>query len=275
MHSKHLSSVIGACAVLSTASCVYDDRSAAADPVSSETAYADITMGDGQINGDLITPYDFTWTQCSFQDGAWVNGPPHRETLTLRPDGDFELSQFSPGPDGGQTTITHVLERQTLRRTQLTQTVTGPDGGASRNARLLFSDEGYAVQVGDETRQGGNISSEMYAGAFLGLPLSTLDMSKGPYRLDAGMLAVQGTYRVRATLAGGETLSLENGPVETQLVDVWWLHNESGDIYAPGPDGSGGRYWILASPNDQLPRVLAYKTDTYAIEYAPMTCPSE
>lgn len=275
MTSRSLSFGFGVSMLPLMASCAIGIRSDAAIPLQDEIEKTEIFMGDGQIGGEELEPYDFTWNQCTFQDGEWVTGLPVRETLQLRSDGQIELSQFSSAPDGAQTVITHVLDAQSLRRTELIQKVKTPDGTELGSARLSFSSDGFTIKAGDEERPGGTISSNMYGGAYLGLPLSMVDYSDGAVVLDAGMLAVQGTYRVEAFPMGVETIGLVNGSVYAQRVDVRWLHHESGDIYEPGPDGSGGRYWLLTTPQTDLPRVLAYKTDTYAIEFSPMTCNSE
>lgn len=254
------------------ASCTVGGQPDDAAPPPDASEITEILMADGTISGEQIKPYDFTWTQCTFQEGEWVNGPPLREALKVQADGYFELSQFSDSADGQQTIITHNLETETLRRTAMTQTVLSADGTEQNSLRLDFSPDGFTVQTSDGPRPGGAISSEMYGGAYLGLPLSTLDYSNGAFALNAGMLAVQGTYRVEAFPTESEKIALAGGTIETQRVDVWWLHHESGDVYEPGPNASGGRYWFLTSPDDTLPRVVAYKTDTYAIEIAPMTC---
>jgi len=275
MTSRSLSFGLSVSMLPLMASCAIGSQPDDAAPLQGEIEKTEIIMGDGEIVGDQLKPYDFTWNQCTYQDGEWVNGPPVRETLEIRSDGQFELSQFSSAPDGEQTVITHVLDARSLRRTELIQKVKTPDGVELGSARLTFSSDGFTVKVGDEERPGGSISSNMYDGAYLGLPLSTVDYSDGGFALDAAMLAVQGTYRVEAFPMGVETIALVNGSANAQRVDVWWLHHESGDIYEPGPDGSGGRYWLLTTPQTDLPRVLAYKTDTYAIEYSPMTCDTE
>jgi hypothetical protein len=41
-------------------------------------------------------------------------------------------------------------------------------------------------------------------------------------------------------------------------------------VYPPGPDGSGGRYWVLSEKTAELPHVIRYKTDTYAVEFLPV-----
>jgi len=56
-------------------------------------------------------------------------------------------------------------------------------------------------------------------------------------------------------------------------VDVEWHHRESGDVYLPGPDASGGRYWIVTEPPAGFPYVPRYKTDTYAVEFVGGFCP--
>lgn len=261
--------LVSSCVLAAATACSYSGSAATAD---SADAVIEVIMGDGQINGSNIEPYEFEWVQCSFQGGSWVTGPSFRETLAITQDGRFELAQRTQGGQGRRTTMTHILDRETLMRTEVRQKVEGPDGAVLGNAALNFTDMGYSVIVGGDERPGGAISSTMYGGAYLGLSLSTLDFSRGGYALDAGMLAVKGTYRVEARRVGVETIYVNDQAVEAQLVDVRWLHHESGDIYQPGPDAAGGRYWLSSSQPKGLPRVLAYKTDSYAIEFTPMTC---
>ena len=61
--------------------------------------------------------------------------------------------------------------------------------------------------------------------------------------------------------------------VDVWLVDVEWHHLETGDIYAAGPDASGGRYWVVRNPPPGFPYVPRYKTDTYTIEFIADLCP--
>ena len=58
-------------------------------------------------------------------------------------------------------------------------------------------------------------------------------------------MSFDGTYRTIATLAGRETFTHDSQQVEVLLVDVEWHHQETGDVYPPGPDASGGRYWLV------------------------------
>ena len=52
-----------------------------------------------------------------------------------------------------------------------------------------------------------------------------------------------------------------------------WHHRETGDIYPPGPDATGGRYWVVPDPPPGIPYVLRYKTDAYAVEFEREYCP--
>jgi|GEM_PF-2839872 len=258
--------------LVSSAACAFGGPASTHGPLKDAGGTTEVFMGDGTITGAGIEPYDFSWTQCSYQDGEWTNMPSFRETLKIRADEELELTQIVLSPDGQRTEITHTLARSSLRRSAFSQTVTDADGTLSANASIRFSSEGFTVLVENQEHPGGAITSNMYGGAYLGLPLSTLDYSLGSFVLEAGMLAVQGTYRVEAIPAGIENMVVGERSVVAQRVDVSWFHFESGDTYEPGPNGSGGRYWLLTSPETGLPRVLAYKTDTYAIEFSPKTC---
>ena len=85
------------------------------------------------------------------------------------------------------------------------------------------------------------------------------------------MMMFNAHYRVIATSAGTEELTHNGQTYDLQLVDVEW-HHDNGDVYEPGPDGSGGRFWLLTDKCDELPYVIRYQTDTYAVEFFPNTC---
>jgi hypothetical protein len=127
---------------------------------------------------------------------------------------------------------------------------------------------------GEETQElSGSITSDMLNGAALGLPLATLGYQKQPLEFMASMMSFDGTYNVTAEWVGKETLTFDGENVEAWLIDVEWHHRESGDIYPPGPDASGGRYWVVNDPPDGFPYVPRYQTDTYNVEFVRNTCP--
>ncbi|NNL94388.1 MAG: hypothetical protein HKO64_02070, partial [Xanthomonadales bacterium] len=118
----------------------------------------------------------------------------------------------------------------------------------------------------------GTLNSKSFNGALLGVPLSTLDFSSKSYRFDAFMMMFDAHYEVIASLAGEAALEHDGESLTARLVDVEW-HHDNGDVYPPGPDASGGRFWILAEDHPALPRVIRYKTDSYAVEALPEVCP--
>jgi len=115
----------------------------------------------------------------------------------------------------------------------------------------------------------------MWHGGALGLPLATLAADRYPIEFASSMMAFDGTYRTIATLHGTEMLDHDGDAVEALLVDVEWHHHETGDVYAPGPDASGGRYWLVIDPPDGFAHVPQYKTDTYLVSTLIDACPSE
>lgn len=87
------------------------------------------------------------------------------------------------------------------------------------------------------------------------------------------MVGFDATYDVIAVWAGKETLDFHGQKIEARLIDVEWHHRESGDVYPPGPDASGGRYWVVPNPPSGFPYVPRYQTDTYAVEFTAGICP--
>ncbi len=70
----------------------------------------------------------------------------------------------------------------------------------------------------------------------------------------------------RAGLAAPGTMSLRNGELDAMTL----MSSAITTVYPPGPDGSGGRYWVLSEKTAELPHVIRYKTDTYAVEFLPV-----
>ena len=91
--------------------------------------------------------------------------------------------------------------------------------------------------------------------------------------LIASMMNFDASYLVRAEWVGSEMLDFQGRQIEAWLVDIEWHHQELGDIYPPGPNASGGRYWVVPDPPDGFPYVPRYKTDTYAVEFIESVCP--
>ena len=110
----------------------------------------------------------------------------------------------------------------------------------------------------------------------MGLPLATLPVQDKPLTFLTSMIGFDASYEVTTTWAGTEELEDSSGrPVVAHLVDVEWKHRELGDIYPPGPDGSGGRYWIVPDAPEGFPYVPIYKTDSYAVEFVQKFCPDQ
>jgi len=234
-----------------------------------------ITMGDGAVDGRRIEPYDLEWRQCSLQDGAWVDLGPLRESAVEIGEVALRVRQETTRPDGGQVIATTYFDRTSLSPLRIEQNVTTATGEPVARAEFALGPDGYegmARRGGKSQQRSGAITRNMYQGAALGLPLATLDPSKAPFIFDASMMGFNATYRVEATLAGTETLRYRGEAVEVVLIDLRWEHNEIGDVYPPGPDASGGRFWIAQSPPEGFPYVPKYKTDSYAVEFIADTC---
>ncbi|MBT8077005.1 MAG: hypothetical protein KJO31_00430 [Gammaproteobacteria bacterium] len=233
-----------------------------------------IDLGDGTVDGRLIGSYRHNWLQCALQDEQWVDAGIVTEETTI--DGDRLLhSQTSTRPDGIRSVAITVFDRASFAPLVMELAVTGADGQLLATAKRELDANGYKgmVQRGAAEPQSvnGTISSTMFHGAVLGLPLATLDYTIDSYELAASMMNFDAQYRVIVRSAGTEKIVHNGREVVLRLVDVEW-HHDNGDVYPPGPDASGGRYWLLAEPVEGLPPVVRYKTDSYAVGFLSDTC---
>ncbi len=239
-----------------------------------------IEMGDGHVNGNAVQPYEFTWRQCSKQGENWVDGRTLTERAAEVEEGGrryLRHEQESVLPNGGRTVAVTYFERASLAPRRMEAHVYAPDGTETRSASYTLGLTGYTgrkVRDGVEESVEGDANSAMYHGMAFGLVLAMLDLDHAlPAELPASMLAYDATYRVIATSAGRTTLRFADGAIDAWLVDVEWHHRELGDVYPPGPDASGGRYWLVPEPPEGFPYVPRYQTDTFAVEFLPEVCP--
>lgn len=244
---------------------------AAAEP----TAITAMAMGDGVVNGKHLDAYEHTWMQCALAEGNWTNMGPMTEILTVI--GPLARhTQFSEQPDGQASTSTTYFDHQTLAPFYMEQRVLNADGAELvKVVRRLGEDgyEGFAQQGSLSKSLSGVVSSRMWHGGALGLPLVTIDPGLFPIRFASSMIGFDGTYKTIATLAGEEEIAIGAVSATARLIDVEWHHNESGDVYAPGPDGSGGRFWVVENPPPGMPYVPQYQTDSYLVTALKDTCP--
>ena len=232
-------------------------------------------MGDGTVRGERLEPYEDIWIQCALQDGSWTDGGQLTETLLTIGD-VLRHSQRVERPNGPVSVSTTYFDRASIAPLRMEQRVTSAEGELLRAVTRTLTEDGYegkAEQGGQKKEIAGKISSRMWHGGALGLPLVTVDPTRFPVEFTSSMVAFDGTYRTIATLAGHEKLEHRGQTVDAMLVDVEWHHNESGDVYPPGPDGSGGRFWLLPEPPDGLPYVLQYQTDSYLVSTLMDACP--
>ena len=239
--------------------------------------YADTTMsvGDGMIDGSRIKPYQLTWQQCSVQDGQWLGQGELSEELVVIGDLVLRHRQTVRRPDGVVSRSDTYFDRSSFAPLRMEMEATR-DGERLAYTERQLNAEGYSgVAIRGDTSQqlSGNVSSIMLHGGAMGLPLATVDFQEEPVRFLASMIAFDGTYDVIATWIGKETLLFDGEKVDSWLIDVEWHHRESGDVYPPGPEASGGRYWVVPEPPDGFPYVPRYKTDTYAVEFVEDICP--
>ncbi|MEM8918356.1 MAG: hypothetical protein AAGE37_05795 [Pseudomonadota bacterium] len=244
--------------------------------LASETTITRIEMGDGQIDGRKIAAYDHSWHQCNLKDGKWVAGPALREQATPIGDRLLRVDQRATLPGRVTSSMHFYFDRATLAPVRLEREFVGADGRKLASGTFDFDAQGYRAEIfrrGETTEKSGTLSSKMYAATTMGLPLSTLTFDETPVEFTALMTNFDASYAIRATKAGQEMLQTAEGAVPVDWVDVEWHHKEAGDIYPPGPDASGGRYWISRSAVDGYPKVLRYKTDSYVVEFVPKYCP--
>lgn len=234
-----------------------------------------MTIGDGMIDGSKIRPYSLSWQQCSLQDGEWTGSAPLSEEVATIGEHVLRHRQTGTQANGVVQRAVTYFDRASFAPLRMETEVTR-DGERIAYAERVLSADGYSgfTQRGEErTPVSGQVSSRMLHGMAMGLPLAAMDVPDEPVTFLASMISFDGTYEVTATWVGTEVISHGGAEITAQLVDVEWHHRESGDIYPPGPDGSGGRYWIVTSPPDGFPYVPRYKTDTYAIEFVQGICP--
>ena len=235
-----------------------------------------MTVGDGRIDGHMLEPYRFTWRQCSVQDGQWQDQGALVEELVVIGEHVLRHRQTVRQPGGVVTRSDTYFDRSSLAPLRM-ETEASSDGARLAYAERVLGEDGYvgSASRGDETSGlSGIISSTMLHGGALGLPLATMAYQDEPIGFPASMAGFDATYDVVAEWVGREMLQSEGGPVEAWLIDVEWRHRESGDVYPPGPDASGGRYWVVSDPPEGFPYVPRYKTDSYAVEFVDGVCPS-
>ena len=228
-----------------------------------------MAIGDGRIDGTRIAPYDFNWQQCMKQDGNWTPAGSVAETLAVIGDHVLRHRQRTTQPGGPVATTTTYFDRASFAPLRI-ETRVVKDGQQLAYAERILESEGYSgfMEKGDQRVElAGKISSNMLHGMVMGLPLAAMDAPDKPVRFLASMVSFDGTYDVIASWVGTEALRVGDTHATAHQVDVEWHHRESGDIYLPGPDASGGRYWIVPEPPSGIPYVPRYQTDTYVVDF--------
>ncbi|MGI9236107.1 MAG: hypothetical protein ACR2QZ_01835 [Woeseiaceae bacterium] len=239
-------------------------------------ALADTKMaiGDGLIDGARLEPYKLTWRQCSFQDGqSQSQGTLDEELVVI---GDIvRHRQSAVQPNGALSRSDTYFERSTFAPLRMEMEATMDGSRLVYVERVLDVDgyTGFAMQGDQSKKLQGSISSSMLHGGAMGLPLATMKFQDEPVEFLASMVGFDATYVVIAVWVDKETLEFDGQKIESWLIDVEWHHRESGDVYPPGPDASGGRYWVVPNPPDGYPYVPRYKTDSYAVEFDTHFCP--
>ncbi len=241
-------------------------------------AHADNTLlvGDGQIDGSKLQPYELTWRQCSLQDGKWLAGNDLTERLVAIGDGVLRIQQRVQRKDGSMVRSSSYFDRHSFAPLRLEQRIVAADGAELGGAAHSLDDQGYSGHRsrGGETKEvAGAATNAMLHGGAMGLPLATLEYQHEPLVFAASMIGFDATYEVIATWAGKESFEFKGKNVEAWMIDIEWHHVELGDVYPPGPDASGGRYWVVHNPPSGFPYVPRYKTDAYAVEFVAGNCP--
>ncbi len=234
-------------------------------------------IGGLNLNTAALAAYEHTWQQCALVEGQWRNQGPMTEQLAIIGEDVLRLRQTSHRADGVVSEATVYFERDSFAPQRMETRVTGPDGKELARVERTLGPDGYTGAMyrdGERQPLQGKISSQMFHGGALGLPLAALGKQKKPVSFPASMMSFDATYEVQASWVGAEDLEHQGTLVTASTVDVHWRHLESGDIYPPGPDASGGRFWLVSAPPEGFPYVPAYRTDTYAVEFVPDVCPA-
>jgi hypothetical protein len=243
----------------------------------STAAFADtkMTIGDGLIDGTRLKPYELTWQQCSFQDGQSQGQGSLVEKLVVI--GDIvRHRQSAVQPNGTVSRSDTYFDRSSLAPLRMEMEASMGGKRLVYMERELEADgyTGIAMQGDQSKALEGSISSVMLHGGVMGLPLATMDFQDEPVEFLASMVGFEATYDVIAEWVDKETLEFDGQKIEAWLIDVEWHHRETGDVYPPGPNASGGRYWVVRNPPDGYPYVPRYKTDTYAVDFDGFFCPA-
>ncbi len=238
-----------------------------------------ITVGDGQVDGSRIQPYEYTWIQCSKQGDSWIDGGTLTErvkAIELTDKNLLQIQQETARPNGAYSRSATYLDHASLSPRRIELHVYDAKNQQRAAMSYELGTDGYTgtkTKGDDRELLSGSVTSNFYHGMHLGLPLATLDLPGDlPAEMPASMISFDATYRVIATDAGSETMQIGDKYVEAQMIDVEWHHLDLGDVYPPGPDASGGRYWVVPDPPEGVPYVPRYKTDSYAIEFVADTC---
>ncbi len=235
-------------------------------------------LGHKLVDGQKINPYSLSWYQCTLKEGQWIPANPLHEKLDRIGTMVMRTRQTTTRPDGGTGVVTAYYDLHTFAMHRIEQEIRLADGTKAASAEYVFDQSGYHGKKvrGEEIKKvNGSLTSGMLNGAGLGLPLASLEWQDKPLSLLSSMIGMDASYDVTATWAEKEKLTTPEGAqVEAWLIDVEWKHRELGDIYPPGPDASGGRYWIVQQPPEGFPAVVRYKTDTYVVEFVSEFCPT-
>ena len=109
----------------------------------SVNAYGALQLGDGQIDGRKLQPYELTWQQCALQDGQWQSSGSFVEQLEPIGDQVFRHRQINQRPDGGRSVSTSFFDRQSMALLRVEGDLYGPDGQLAAHSEYVFDSDGY------------------------------------------------------------------------------------------------------------------------------------
>ncbi len=224
-----------------------------------------IIRGDEPLAGiEQIKPFHGVWSQRAAGEDGWTDAGTIEERLELLQDGNWRHTQISHRPDSSRVEAIRILAADTLLVRSLEQTLHGFPDTAPRSINVVFQDH----QIRKQTRMSDGQVVEAktcmpfdgYDGMIFGLVLAALPLKEGmQYRLPSVMSAFMHGFWANADMKLAEPVKLADGKDYRQWrVDVEWLNINDGDIYPPGPDESGGSYYILENPPAGTPPVYRY-----------------
>ncbi len=237
-----------------------------------------IIPGNQAFGIERVVAYEGRWQQFDRGSGAPLSS--YAESLAPAAADGVEVLEHRivmELPNAARVvTVTHH-DHASLAPLKIDSRLIGGSPERPSQRTFEFTDSGYTVRTRGPEEQVSELQVSVSVKGFnasnFGLAIAGLPLAAGyRARLPALMPQLQGSYWTVIEVTGETAFSLPDGTtIDAWLVDVNWLHLESGDIYPGGAEGSGGTYTIAKRIEAGHPRVLRYLTDTSDVRLVEIT----